>query len=282
MSEVPILASASDALTFAVVSGSSRAEVHLAAMCHELERALSRPVTARVLPSYAALEQEVRAGQAQIVWAPPLLALDLEAAGLVSIDLCCMRGGEVGYHAALFTRHASRIETIADLQGCHAAWVDAHSSAGYVLPRLRIVAEGFDPDRLFGRESFLGTHARVAQAVLDGDADVGATYVSLDPATGRPLSAGWLSAGAAINGAFIVATAGPIPSDAIVFSSRLPADLKAALVEQVKALPQSVLDAVGRLLGADGFAPPQPSHVEALRTLAAQRRSSLPPARSIG
>jgi ABC-type phosphate/phosphonate transport system substrate-binding protein len=112
--------------------------------------------------------------------------------------------------------------------------------------------------------------------VLEGEADVGATYVSLDPATGRPVSAGWLGAGAAINGAFIVATAGPIPSDAIVFSSRLPAGLKAELVEQVKALPTSVLDAVGRLLGADGFAPPHASHFEALRALAAQR-SAAPP-----
>jgi phosphonate transport system substrate-binding protein len=276
MSEAPTLEilESNAALAFAVVSGSSRAETYLAAMCHELSRTLSRPVTPRVLPSYAALQEEVVLGRAQIVWAPPLLALDLETRGLVSIDLCCTRGGEVGYHAALFTSHASRIETIADLRGAHAAWVDEHSSAGYLLPRLRIAAEGLDPEQLFARESFLGTHSRVARAVLEGEADVGATYLSLEPGTGRPLSAGWLGAGAGINGAFIIATAGPIPSDAIVFSTRLPAGLKASMVEQVSALPQSVLEAVGRLLGADGFAPPSPAHFEALRKLAAQRKSA--------
>jgi phosphate/phosphite/phosphonate ABC transporter binding protein len=255
-------------VAFAVVSSSSHAAGHLEKMCAELTRALSRPVTARVLPSYAALEQEVREGRAQIAWAPPLVALDLERAGLVSIELCCARGGQIGYHAALFTRHASPIESLADLAGKHAAWVDVHSAAGYLLPRTRLVDEGLDPDHLFGRESFLGTHAKVARAVLEGDADVGATYVALEPGTGRPVSAGWLDAGAGINGAFILATTGPIPSDAIVFSSRLAPDEKAALVAQVTALPGSVLEAVSKLLGADGFAPPPAAHFEALRALA--------------
>jgi len=254
-------------LAFGIVSGSSAAPGRLAAICSALSAALSRPVTARVLPSYAALEEEVAAGRAQIVWAPPLVAIDLEDAGLVSIDLCCTRGGQAGYHAALFTRHASPIEKLADLKGSHAVWVDAHSSAGYLVPRLALAAEGLDPETLFGRESFLGTHARVARAVLEGEADVGATHLSLDAKTGRPLSAGWLDAGAGINGAFILATSGPIPSDAIVFSKRLPADLKAALVAQLTALPAAVLEEVGRLFGADGFAPAPASHFAKLRAL---------------
>src|SRR5262245_47834327 len=63
-------------LTFAVVSGSPSAEADLAAICHDIEQALSRPVLPRVLPSYAALEQEVTTGRAQILWAPPLVALE--------------------------------------------------------------------------------------------------------------------------------------------------------------------------------------------------------------
>jgi phosphonate transport system substrate-binding protein len=254
-------------LSFAVVPGSSRAEGHLAEICRAIADAVDRPVTPRVLATYAALREEVEAGRVQIVWAPPLVAVELTDAGLATIDLCCARGGHADYHAAIFTRHASSIEALADLRGAHAAWVDEHSSAGYVLPRLRIAAAGLRLEGLFGRESFLGTHARVARAVLEGEADVGATYVSLDPVTGRPLSAGWLEAGAGINAAFIVATAGPIPSDAIVFSNRLSPALKETLVAQVAALPASVPEAVGRLLGADGFAPPRASHFEALREM---------------
>lgn len=259
-------------LTFAIVSSAASAQGHLAGLCGALARALSRPVSALVLPSYPALKQEVEAGRAQVIWAPPRMAIDLEDAGLVTIDLCCTRGGRAAFHAALFTQHASKIASLADLKGTHAAWVDANSSAGYLLPRMRLVAEGLDPDKLFGRQTFHGTHARVAAAVLGGEADVGATYLALDPTTGQPVSAGWLDAGAGINGAFILATAGPIPSDAIVFSSGLPAALKAALVEQVTALPAAMPEAVEKLLGADGFVPPPASHFEALRVLLAARK----------
>jgi phosphonate transport system substrate-binding protein len=254
-------------IVFAVVSGSPGAEAFLAGLCGELSRALSLPVTGRLLPSYPALEKEVEAGDAHLVWAPPLVAIHLEDAGLASIELCCTRGGQVDYHSAIFTRHASRIDKLTDLKGCHVAWVDRNSSAGYLVPRMRLAAAGLDPGRLFGRESFLKTHEKVCYAVLEGEADAGATYLSLDPVTARPVSAGWLEAGAGINGAFIVATAGPIPSDAIAISRKLPPALKAELVEHVLALPSAAPDAVGGLLRADGFAPPRAAHFDALRAL---------------
>jgi phosphonate transport system substrate-binding protein len=265
----PFTGADDDALTFAVVSGSRGAERHLAAICAELSRALGRPVNPSVLASSDALRVEVEAGRAQIAWAPPLVAIELEDAGLVSVDVCCARGGQIDYHAAIFTQHASTIEKLADLKGRHVAWVDKHSSAGYMLPRTRMSEEGLDVDTLFAKESFLGTHARVACAVLDGEADVGATYLSLDPVTKRPVSAGWLEGGAGINGAFIVATVGPIPSDTIVFAKSIPAELKAAVVKEVMALPASVPEAMGGLLRADGFAAVPEAHFTALRKLLA-------------
>src|SRR5262249_7031022 len=160
----------------------SEAEAHLTELCRALASALDRPVGGRVLPSYAALRDEVEAGRATIAWAPPRVAIELEDAGLVSIDLCCVRGGQVSYHAALFTGHGSPVETLADLKGRHVAWVARESAAGFLFPRLALTAQGLDPDALFGKESFLGTHERVAVAVLAGEADVGGTYLSLDPA----------------------------------------------------------------------------------------------------
>lgn len=66
------------------------------------------------------------------------------------------------------------------------AWVDTNSSAGYLVPRMRIAAAGLDPETLFARQSFLGSHERVACAGLDGDADAGATYLSrLDSEDGQ-------------------------------------------------------------------------------------------------
>ncbi|MBK8251903.1 MAG: PhnD/SsuA/transferrin family substrate-binding protein [Polyangiaceae bacterium] len=263
-----------DTITFAVVSGSTAAPTHLSLVCTELSQALGQNFAGLVLPNYAALEEEMRAGQAQIVWAPPLVAIDLEDAGLASIDLCCTRGGQADYHAAIFTSHASTVEDLNDLQGCHIAWVDSHSSAGYLVPRMFLQTSGVDIEHVFGKESFLGTHERVACAVLDGEADVGATYLSLDPSNDRPISAGWLEAGAGINGAFILAKAGPIPSDAIALSSSLTPETRVALVKALLDLPTKVPEAVGGLLRADGFAAPRNAHFTKLRSLAANRKRS--------
>jgi len=256
-------------LIFAVASSSPGAQRHLEALCRELGKTLKYEVVPRVLPSYAALSEEVGRDGADIAWAPPMVAIELERAGLVSLSLCCRRGGQVGYHAALFTRHGSALEKLADLAGCHVGWVDHSSSAGYLVPRMRLASAGLDPATMFGRESFLGTHERVACAVLAGEVDAGATYLSLDPKTQRPLSAGWLEAGAGLNGAFVLATAGPIPSDAIVLSNRLGTELKATITAALVALPEAVPEAMGGLLRADGFEAPETAHFDGLRTLSA-------------
>ena len=259
---------ASASLTFAVASGSRDATRHLARICRAIERGLGCPVRPQVLASHAALAEEVEEGRAQIAWAPPLVAIELATAGLATIDLCCARSERVEYHAAIFTPQGSKIETLSDLRGAHVAWVDPRSSSGFSVPRRQLVALGMDLADLFGRESFEHSHAGVARAVLSGEADVGATYVVFKAGTTTPEDAGWLEAGAGLHAVRILVTAGPIPADAIVFSAGpagLPAELKAALVARVTALPASEPEAVSKLFGADGFAPPPASHYEAFR-----------------
>lgn len=254
---------------FAVVTGSNAAKNHLATLCRELSQTLDREVTPKILPSYTALPKWLESGGAHIVWAPPLVAVEIARGGAGTLALSCSRGGDTGYHAALFTQHSSSIATLADLKGAHVAWVDTQSAAGYVVPRMHLAREGFDPRGLFGRESFLGTHERVSIAVLDGDVDVGATYVSLDPQTKRPLSAGWLEAGAGVNGAFVLATAGPIPSDAIALSNKLPPEMRARITKALTRLPVSAPESVGALFRADDFVPAEMKAFDDLAQLAA-------------
>lgn len=246
---------APSSLTFAVVSGAKAAAQHLESLAGALAKRLERPTTGRVLANYDELSRAVADGAAQIVWAPPRLARDLHRAGHATVALGCTRAGALGYHAALFTKHTSTIETLADLRGKHVAWVHEQSSAGYVVPRRLLARSGLDPETLFSKESFLGTHQAVAVAVLSGEVDAGATFVSLDPQTSRPLSAGWLEAGAAINGAFIIAMAGPIPPDAIVLSNRLDEGVRARIATELAAVARVVPEAIGGLFGADGLAP---------------------------
>lgn len=257
---------------FAVVSGAPEASRQLQVLCEALRRSTSALVIPQVLQSYSELSRCFLRGTAHLAWAPPLICLDLERTGVARPVLCCARRGRTLFHSALFTRRDGQLREIGDLKGSSVAWVDADSSSGYVIPRLRMAAAGLEATRTFGRETFVGTHGAVARAVLSGKVDVGATYTTLDPRTGKPVSAGWQEAGAPIDAVHVITTAGPIPADAIVLSSALPPDLGAHLVAGLTGLPQSEPDAVRGLLGADALERPRTAHFHELQKLVESAR----------
>jgi phosphate/phosphite/phosphonate ABC transporter binding protein len=263
----------SPSLAFGAVSGAANALEDLGALCAELAATSQRIVVPELLPDYGSLANQIAHGALHIAWAPPLVAVELEAARLARPVLCSVRAGGTAYYSALFAASGSALRGLGDLAGQHVAWVDRGSSAGYVLPRLKIAAAGLDPARLFRKESFARTHAGVARAVIGGEADVGATYQSLDPRTKEVLWAGWRDAGATNEDVHVLATAGPIPADAIVLSTRLAPELAESLTDLVRALAKTARPAVKRLLRADGFERVRPAHFDELRRLVAAQRS---------
>ena len=109
-----------------------------------------------------------------------------------------------------------------DLEGARAAWVDRQSVSGYLLIRAHLRSLGIMPERAFTSDRFFGSHEAVVRAVVDGSADVGATFIHLDERPGRRepriLRAGWGDAKVRV-----IAHAGPIPSDVVAASTRLGA-----------------------------------------------------------
>jgi len=239
----------------------------LQAVCDALARTTGWIVIPQVVHSYGAILEQFARNHVHVAWAPPLVALELERGRTARVALCSTRSGRTVYHCALFVRRASPIRTLEHLTGRHVAWVDVESCAGYVVPRLRILAEGLDPSTLFGRESFHHTHQAVAQAVLSGAADVGATYLSADPRSWHAASAGWFEAGAAPDAVRVLATAGPIPSDAIVVSTKLPSEILEALPAALQRLARTVPEDLRHLLRADGLQAPPAGHFDELRRL---------------
>ena len=55
-----------------------------------------------------------------------------------------------------------------------------------MLPRIQLASRGIDPSTVLREELFLRSHAEVVRAVLDGRADVGATY-GQRPDDGEPV-----------------------------------------------------------------------------------------------
>lgn len=261
-------------LVFGAVSGAASASADLSALCAELARTTGRIVIPQLLTTYAALVSQMTKGALHIAWTPPLVALELEAAGAARPVLCSMREGRTAYHSVLFTSRGSTLRSLRDLENQHVAWVDRESSSGYVVARMKIAAAGLDPSTLFRRESFLRTHAAVARAVLRGEADVGATYLSVDARTNRVVSAGWLDADAAGSDVHVIATAGPIPADAVVLSTKLSPGDADSITDLVRQLGKTARPALKSLIHADSLERVRPAHFEELRQLAAAQPKS--------
>src|SRR5262249_2013074 len=159
------------------------------------------------------------------------------------------RNGVSSYSTALFTREGSRFRTLADLDGVRAAWVDRQSAAGYLIIRALLRSKGIDLERAFAADQFLGAHDAGARAVLEGEADVGATFVYMTPGTETIQSAGWGAARV-----HVIAHAGPIPSDVIASNIRMPASVSKMVQQVLVDSGNAEIKRTARaLLGADGF-----------------------------
>lgn len=254
--------------TFAIISGAPLAATLLDAVCSELAERTGCKFTPLLVRDYAQMREGIRTKQVHVAWAPPLIAIELEAEAEAKIRLCSRRAGSSHYRSVLFSRQDSKIQSLADLQGTRVAWVAKESSAGYIFPRLRLQAEGFALDKLFAEESFRRTHEAVARAVLTGQYDVGATYASFPVGSDVPSSAGWVEAAGSISDVRILLSTGPIPSDVIMISSELPEDQVALISAALTNLGQPIRS----LMNAEAFEPPAPGHFDELRRMITQAR----------
>ena len=236
--------------------------------CRALASATGIPVTARGMWHYHRLLEALETGEVDLAWLPPILALHATVRRRVIPIALPVRNGVSAYSTALFTREDSRIRQISDLDGLRAAWVDRQSAAGYLIIRALLRSKGVDLERAFSADQFLGAHDAVARAVLDGEADVGATFVYMNanpvPGSAETIqSAGWGAARV-----HVIAHAGPIPSDVVASNIRMSARVS-RMVQQVLIDPGNadIKRTARALLGADGFVVPLSEHLEPLTAL---------------
>jgi len=122
--------------------------------------------------------------------------------------------GRFSYRGYIIARKSSNIRSLSDLKGKHFGYVDPKSASGYLYARHILKSNGFDPDRIFSKVSFMGTHDNVIKAVLNGEIDAGATYnEAMDMAKARGLD---------MNALEIIAETEDIPKDAIAVNPSMP------------------------------------------------------------
>ncbi|GAC1352123.1 MAG: phosphate/phosphite/phosphonate ABC transporter substrate-binding protein [Polyangiales bacterium] len=237
-------------------------------ICRVLGDAVGLDIAPMRVTSYAALERAIVEGRASFGWFPPVVLARLELAGLVKAIAQCTRSG-VRYHSSLIARADSPLQKLDEVRGARVAWVDRSSASGYVFPRLLMAAHNMNPRQTFAQELFLQSHAEVVRAVVEGTAEIGATFATLTE-DGRVIRGGWTDPdGSNPRPIKVIATFGPIPNDAMAASTALASDVSDALARAAigcTATPP-LRAALRHLFGADSLSPIAPNAYADLRAL---------------
>lgn len=211
--------------------------------------------------SYATLEERLLSGEADAAWGPPLVCARIEASG-GAVALRAVRWGAHAYRSVLVVRADDKLdlkEAARLRRRLRAVWVDPYSMGGHVLPRAYLRGLGIDFERLFLWEAYLGSYERCLEEVLEGEADLTASFASAAKATRRvdgfhemrPARAGELRA---------LAYSAECPNDGIVVSPRLTQEARGALCGALRRLcsDAGACRMLARAFDVDGFDEPPP------------------------
>lgn len=230
----------------------ARAETRVNALLRWVGERVGVTLVRRHVDSYDELSRSMESGAIDVAWLPPIPFARLSALGIARELVSGDRGGEHAYVCALLARAGSRCSSRTDLPSARMGWVDPLSATGYVVPRMRLAARGAEPR--FASETFYGSHVAVIRAILDGAADVGASYAGFDEA-GMLVRGAFLDVGARADDFQVVDSFGSIPPDVLAVHARVDAATTHALACAFEATRDSpeMLDAIHVTFGVLRF-----------------------------
>ncbi len=209
-------------------------------------------VTMVLAPSYDGVLDLLLAGKVDAAWLGTDVYRDavrrkrpVEALAVPS------RNGRTWYEGVVVCRADSGFMALSDLKGRRFAFVDPHSSSGYVAPKALLEASGLKVPGDFvtresGRPDFLGKHDNVVLSVYFGKMDAGAVYDQAIEETfkNEPTRQAELMA---------LARTGRIPNEPIVVRADLPSRRKERIVAaflglEIRPEEQAIFGGVERFL----------------------------------
>jgi phosphonate transport system substrate-binding protein len=239
-------------------------------LCELVSEATGVRFRPTVATSYRELSSALENSELGLAWLPPIPTIELDARGLATVLAIPARNGTTSYHSALIVRRGGP-RSIVDLRGRRAVWVQRDSAAGYLVPRMHLAGQGIDVLRYFSRELFIHSHPGVVDAIVNGEADVGATYCHVDAAN-KVVRGVWMDDSRSVRPIEVLSTFGPIPNDALVGSNELSASARSSITRWLLDPSPRARDLFGRLLGSSDFRVPSVDHYDALKhTLRAAR-----------
>ncbi|MDE1167920.1 MAG: phosphonate ABC transporter substrate-binding protein [Pseudomonas sp.] len=142
----------------------------------QLSEKLGMPVKPFVATDYNGVIEALRAGKLDVAYLGPFsYVLAHQMAGVDAFAVAVTRkAGTSAYHSQILARKDSGINTLADLKGHTFAFVDPTSASGHLFPKAGLESAGLNPDTLFSRVIFSGSHDASILAVANHKVDAAA------------------------------------------------------------------------------------------------------------
>ncbi len=210
-----------------------------------------------IVNDYEALGQALKNGTADVGWFSPAAYVSAKRETNITPLVTPKLNNSTSYTGYIIARKGSGITKLDDLQGKSFAFVDKKSASGYVYPRAALLAEGKNPDTFFGSTSFLGSHNKVIDAVINGEVQAGATYSDAFEEAGARADANLE----------IIFMTDPIPKDAIAAGPNLPQDVIKSLTEAFENIMNSGSQCINAMNKAhiDGFVAAEDANYDVVR-----------------
>lgn len=140
-----------------------------------IAKAVGHPLTLEIPSSYDATIEKVLAGKLDFAFLSPFAYVNAKKRMPELRLLASMLGeGSATYRGYIVTSIDSPVTEVAALKGKRFAFVDRHSTSGYLLAVDMLRQAGLDPERDFKKSVFGGSHPAVVELILSGKADAGA------------------------------------------------------------------------------------------------------------
>ncbi|HEX9576104.1 MAG TPA: PhnD/SsuA/transferrin family substrate-binding protein [Myxococcales bacterium] len=246
--------------------GAEQARKDAAELSTLLTSAMKRKVVAEVA-SPRVLPMLLAQGVVDLGWLSAAQYVEAAAAshGAVVPAAKLMRGGVPYYRSAIFVKSGGAAKKLTDLKGKRLAFVSEQSSAGFTLARHMLQQAGFAEADLKG-EKFFGDHAAVCRAVLNGEADAGATFAN-DGRGGSLAGCEETVGPEESKGLRVLATSDPIPNDVVALRPEAPPDMVAAVRSALLGMAKTPegKQKLQTLFHADAFVPAEDADYATLR-----------------
>lgn len=121
-------------------------------------------------------------------------------------------------------------------------FTDTASTSGYAVPRYHMYKAGIDPDKVFKKVGFIGTHDAaelvVKNKIIDIAADNDLTYTKM-------LEKGQITSQSNV----IIWKSEALPGSPMAYRSDMPENIKAALKKAIVSVPKDVVTGYGKITG---------------------------------